>query len=91
MDNNIYTSPGKFGGGAGTTWPVGSAQDVARWLLKYQALGITHFGLSDTPYEDRKAMEPVTPAHGTSPSDSLRAFLPYTLKGFEPISTAPIH
>lgn len=51
IDDNLYTAPGKFGsGGAGTTWLVGSAEDVARSLLKYQALGIRHFVLSDTPY-----------------------------------------
>ncbi len=51
LDDNLYTAPGKFGGGgAGTTWLVGSAEDVARSLRKYQALGITHFVLSDTPY-----------------------------------------
>ncbi len=51
LDDNLYTAPGKFGGGgAGTTWLVGSAEDVARSLHKYQALGITHFVLSDTPY-----------------------------------------
>ena len=49
--DNLYTTPGKFGGGgAGTTWLVGSPQDVANSLLKYQALGISHFVLSDTPY-----------------------------------------
>ncbi len=51
LDDNLYTAPGKFGGGgAGTTWLVGSAEDVARALRKYQDLGITHFILSDTPY-----------------------------------------
>jgi alkanesulfonate monooxygenase len=51
LDDNLYTAPGKFGGaGAGTTWLVGSATDVARSLRKYQELGITHFVLSDTPY-----------------------------------------
>ncbi|MEX2696604.1 LLM class flavin-dependent oxidoreductase [Rhizobium mongolense] len=51
LDDNLYTTPGKFGGGgAGTTWLVGSAADVARSLRKYQELGITHFVLSDTPY-----------------------------------------
>ena len=51
LDDNLYTAPGKFGGGgAGTTWLVGSAADVAHSLRKYQALGITHFVLSDTPY-----------------------------------------
>ena len=51
LDDNLYTTPGKFGGGgAGTTWLVGSAADVARALRRYQALGISHFVLSDTPY-----------------------------------------
>jgi alkanesulfonate monooxygenase len=51
LDDNLYTTPGRFGGGgAGTTWLVGSAEDVAKSLLKYQALGVTHFVLSDTPY-----------------------------------------
>ena len=51
LDENLYTTPGKFGGGgAATTWLVGSAADVARSLRKYQELGITHFVLSDTPY-----------------------------------------
>lgn len=51
LDDNLYTAPGRYGGGgAGTTWLVGSAADVARSLQKYEALGITHFVLSDTPY-----------------------------------------
>ena len=51
LDDNLYTAPGKYGGGgAGTTWLVGSAADVARSLRKYEELGITHFVLSDTPY-----------------------------------------
>ena len=51
LDDNLYTAPGKFGGaGAGTTWLVGSAAEVARSLRKYQELGITQFILSDTPY-----------------------------------------
>nr|WP_250810982.1 LLM class flavin-dependent oxidoreductase [Neorhizobium tomejilense] len=51
LDDNLYTAPGKFGGGgAGTTWLVGSAEDVARSLRRYEDLGITHFVLSDTPY-----------------------------------------
>ncbi|MFG2053227.1 LLM class flavin-dependent oxidoreductase [Micromonospora sp. NPDC048930] len=51
LDDNLYTAPGRFGGGgAGTTWLVGSADDVARSLRRYQGLGITHFVLSDTPY-----------------------------------------
>jgi alkanesulfonate monooxygenase len=42
LDDNLYTAPGKVGGGgAGTTWPVGSAQDVTNSLRKYEALGIT--------------------------------------------------
>ncbi|NIJ37368.1 alkanesulfonate monooxygenase [Sphingopyxis panaciterrae] len=51
LDDNLYTTPGKFGGGgAGTTWLVGTAEDVASALRKYEALGITYFILSDTPY-----------------------------------------
>jgi alkanesulfonate monooxygenase len=51
LDDNLYTTPGRFGGeGAATTWLVGSALDVARSLRKYASLGITHFVLSDTPY-----------------------------------------
>ncbi|MFK4810265.1 LLM class flavin-dependent oxidoreductase [Devosia sp. ZW T5_3] len=51
LDDNLYTAPGKYGGGgAGTTWLVGSAEDVARSLRKYRDLGITQFVLSDTPY-----------------------------------------
>jgi alkanesulfonate monooxygenase len=51
LDDNLYTAPGKFGGGgAATTWLVGSAADVAASLRKYRALGVTHFILSDTPY-----------------------------------------
>jgi len=51
LDSNLYTTPGRFGGGgAGTTWLVGSAEDVANSLRRYQELGITHFVLSDTPY-----------------------------------------
>ncbi|MDV3252653.1 LLM class flavin-dependent oxidoreductase [Devosia sp. BK] len=53
LDDNLYTAPGKFGGGgAGTTWLVGSAQRVANSLKKYRALGIDTFVLSDTPYLD---------------------------------------
>lgn len=51
LDDNLYTRPGQFGGGgAGTTWLVGSAEDVAASLRRYQEAGITHFVLSDTPY-----------------------------------------
>jgi alkanesulfonate monooxygenase len=52
LDSCLYTAPGKYGGGgAATTWLVGSAKDVAAALEKYRALGITHFVLSDTPYQ----------------------------------------
>ena len=51
LDSCLYTTPGKFGaGGAWTTWLVGSHDEVAAALRKYQDLGITHFVLSDTPY-----------------------------------------
>ena len=43
-----YTTPGKagVGGGAGTTWLVGSPQDATNALLDYWKLGVTHFVLS---------------------------------------------
>ena len=52
LDTCLYTTPGKYGGGgAATTWLVGSADDVATALKNYRKLGITHFVLSDTPYK----------------------------------------
>jgi hypothetical protein len=40
LDDNLYTTPGRFGGGgAATTWLVGSARDVATSLQKYAGLG----------------------------------------------------
>lgn len=51
LDSCLYTAPGKYGGGgADTTWLVGSADDVAAALTEYASLGITHFVLSGTPY-----------------------------------------
>jgi alkanesulfonate monooxygenase len=56
LDDNLYTAPGRYGGGgAGTTWLVGSADDVAASLRKYADLGVTHFVLSDTPYKQETA------------------------------------
>ncbi|MBM7785549.1 LLM class flavin-dependent oxidoreductase [Tenggerimyces flavus] len=56
LDSCLYTTPGKFGGGgAGTTWLVGSPDDVADALRAYAKLGITHFILSDTPYKQEIA------------------------------------
>lgn len=53
LDSCLYTAPGKYGGGgAGTTWLVGSHEEVAAALRKYADLGITHFVLSDTPYRE---------------------------------------
>jgi alkanesulfonate monooxygenase len=52
LDSCLYTTPGQYGGGgAATTWLVGSPDDVAAALRKYADLGITHFVLSDTPYK----------------------------------------
>jgi alkanesulfonate monooxygenase len=52
LDTCLYTTPGKYGGGgAATTWLVGSAEDVAAALENYRKLGVTHFVLSDTPYK----------------------------------------
>ncbi len=51
LDTNLYTAPGRYGGGgAGTTWLVGSAEEVAASLRRYRDLGVSHFILSDTPY-----------------------------------------
>ena len=56
LDECLYTAPGKYGaGGAGTTWLVGSADDVVQALRRYQDLGVTHFVLSDTPYRTEVA------------------------------------
>jgi alkanesulfonate monooxygenase len=56
LDSCLYTTPGRYGGGgAGTTWLVGSAADVADALRRYRALGVTHFVLSDTPYKQEIA------------------------------------
>ena len=56
LDSCLYTAPGRYGGGgAGTTWLVGSARDVAEALERYRALGVTHFVLSDTPYKQEIA------------------------------------
>jgi len=52
LDTCLYTAPGKYGGGgAATTWLVGSADEVAAALQEYRKLGISHFVLSDTPYK----------------------------------------
>lgn len=52
LDTCLYTTPGRYGGGgAGTTWLVGSAADVGAALQRYADLGISHFVLSDTPYK----------------------------------------
>ncbi|MFJ8925503.1 LLM class flavin-dependent oxidoreductase [Streptomyces sp. NPDC102364] len=53
LDRCLYTTPGRFGGGgAGTTWLVGSPDEVAAALHDYRRLGISHFVLSDTPYRE---------------------------------------
>jgi alkanesulfonate monooxygenase len=52
LDTCLYTAPGKYGGGgAATTWLVGSAEEVAAALENYRKLGISHLVLSDTPYK----------------------------------------
>lgn len=51
LDTCLWTAPGKVGGGgAATTWLVGSSDDVVNALRAYESLGITRFILSDTPY-----------------------------------------
>jgi alkanesulfonate monooxygenase len=56
LDSCLYTAPGRYGGGgAGTTWLVGSPDDVTAALRRYAELGIRHFVLSDTPYKRETA------------------------------------
>lgn len=56
LDDCLFTAPGRYGGGgAGTTWLVGSAEQVAAALRKYADLGVSHFVLSDTPYKRETA------------------------------------
>ncbi|MEV4641700.1 LLM class flavin-dependent oxidoreductase [Actinoplanes sp. NPDC049548] len=56
LDSCLYTAPGRYGGGgAGTTWLVGSPEDVTAALRRYAELGISHFVLSDTPYKRETA------------------------------------
>jgi alkanesulfonate monooxygenase len=56
LDTCLYTAPGRYGGGgAGTTWLVGSPADVTAALRRYAELGIRHFVLSDTPYKHETA------------------------------------
>jgi alkanesulfonate monooxygenase len=81
LDDNLYTAPGKYGGGgAGTTWLVGSAEDVARSLRNYRDLGITHFVLSDTPYlsEITRQGDQLLPLlRGSAPTPSDQAPTPH--------------
>lgn len=73
LDENLYTAPARYGGGgAGTTWLVGSAAEVVRSLRKYQALGITQFILSDTPYqaESRRQGDQLLPLLASPPAAS---------------------
>ncbi|WP_037908702.1 LLM class flavin-dependent oxidoreductase [Actinacidiphila yeochonensis] len=56
LDSCLYTAPARLGGGgAGSTWLVGSPDEVAAALRAYRALGVTHFVLSDTPYRSEIA------------------------------------
>jgi alkanesulfonate monooxygenase len=56
LDACLWTAPANAGaGGAATTWLVGSPDEIVGALRAYQALGITHFILSDTPYLDEAA------------------------------------
>ncbi|MBM2620643.1 LLM class flavin-dependent oxidoreductase [Actinoplanes sp. LDG1-06] len=56
LDSCLYTAPGRHGGGgAGTTWLVGTPDEVSDALRRYADLGVTHFVLSDTPYRTETA------------------------------------
>lgn len=53
LDTCLFTEPAKVGGGgAATTWLVGSYDEVAEALAAYHRRGVTHFILSDTPYRE---------------------------------------
>jgi alkanesulfonate monooxygenase SsuD/methylene tetrahydromethanopterin reductase-like flavin-dependent oxidoreductase (luciferase family) len=54
---------------------VGSAEEVAKSLLKYQGLGITHFVLSDTPYlpEIKRQGDHLLPLLRVEPATAPRA------------------
>ena len=53
LDTCLWTRPASAGGGgAATTWLVGSADEVADALAAYARLGISTFILSDTPYRE---------------------------------------
>jgi alkanesulfonate monooxygenase len=55
LDRCLWTAPTLYGTGAASTWLVGSADDVVASLQDYVALGVTHFILSDTPYQEEAA------------------------------------
>nr|GID90390.1 hypothetical protein Ade03nite_93140 [Actinoplanes derwentensis] len=67
LDDNLHTTPSRFGGGAATTWLFGTAAEVALSLRRYQALGISHFVLSDAPYlpEIKRQGDQLLPLLGT--------------------------
>ncbi|MBO0768031.1 MAG: LLM class flavin-dependent oxidoreductase [Solirubrobacterales bacterium] len=70
LDSCLYTAPAKYGGaGAGTTWLVGSADEVAAALARYHALGVSHFIISDTPYREEIVR------HGEQLLPALRALV----------------
>ena len=51
LDRCLWTAPTKYGTGAASTWLVGSPADIIASLEAYVDLGLTHFILSDTPYQ----------------------------------------
>ncbi|MFC5905829.1 LLM class flavin-dependent oxidoreductase [Streptacidiphilus monticola] len=83
LDSCLYTTPGRHGGGgAGTTWLVGSAEDVAAALDRYRELGVTHFVLSDTPYRQEIArvgdqLLPLLRKFAADPAAAARAAEPH--------------
>lgn len=68
---------------AGTTWLVGSHDEVAAALRKYTELGITHFVLSDTPLPARgrprrrpAAEAAARPGHHLTAAHGLSGMMP---------------
>ena len=73
LDDNLYTAPGKYGGGgAGTTWLVGSAEDVADVAAASTRTSASRTSCCPTPPTRARSPGSATSCHccGGSPSSS---------------------